>query len=338
MKKNKTKKQKMAIFLKKKNNKYNLGFYFPIISIVLSSYLYFFKNIPMYDYNSTFGGIIPVNLLISFFSLAFSSYFSKDALSDNVLANKAISPFVFVGIVAFFYFSVKIPMISSSSSIFYGSIGSGFIFILIYLYASSYFQPDLDVSGNRPGMTHFPTGLWIRKYRIGRFFKWFFNTSVYSLLNESLPFLKKLKKYKKIKISFIPFNVIHPLRIVFLILDFSVTSCWYHLWTPYASLLTHRGIGHWPIVGVYLRIIYLKVIIYPIEFFFEIPYLSNYLNMFFPNSESFLSYYWITLCLPVFLSDCIHIFVDYIDAFKRGVSFCPKGIPRGLIYQIFFKR
>lgn len=336
--KNNNIKKKTYLILKKKNEKYKLGYYIPIISFIISAYLYFFKNFPMYNYNTTLGGLLPINIVIGFFSLAYTSYFSKNALSDNVLANKAISPFVFAAIVGFLHFSVKVPMISSSPKNFYGAIGSGFVFIFVYLYASSYFQPDLDVSGNRPGMTHFPTGLWIRKYRIGRFFKWLFNTSIYSLLNESIPSLKKLKKSKKIKVSFIPFGIIHPLKILYLVLDFSVTSFWYNLWTPYATLFTHRGIGHWPIIGVYLRLLYLKIIIFPFEFFIKIPLVSDYLDMFFPTSAHFMSFYWLILCLPIFLSDLIHIFVDYIDAVKRGVSFCPKGIPRGLLYQIFFKK
>ena len=40
-----------------------------------------------------------------------------------------------------------------------------------------------------------------------------------------------------------------------------IAKSWYYLWQPYASIFTHRGITHWPVIGTFIRIAYLKLII-----------------------------------------------------------------------------
>lgn len=219
----------------------------------------------------------------------------KDSLTDNVRANELLSPVYFI----FTYFLIK-----GSLSFDFIVLQYTFLSTLIYIYASNYFQPDLDVDHSRPGMGHFPLGRWVNAYWSGRFFK----------------------------IVFKPIN-----------------RLWYWMWHPYGKLLTHRGIGHWPILGVWLRVSYLFLWIIFFQGFLELfginfELLNIFLNgagywvkAFFPWSQNFGSNYWFLFCFPVYLSDIIHIFVDYIDSAKRGLAFCPKKIPRGKIYKFFKK-
>tara|TARA_Y100000034_G_scaffold136372_1_gene212465 strand:- start:8485 stop:9264 length:780 start_codon:yes stop_codon:yes gene_type:complete len=211
-------------------------------------------------------------------------------LIDNVRANVLFSPLYFIVLSLilneFFYMPWGINLV-------YSSIFSTFF----YVYCSHYFQPDLDVRKNRPGMGHFPIGRSIGAYKIGRFLKW----------------------------------ITHP-----------VNRVWYHLWGPFAKLFTHRGVTHWPIISVWLRIGYLLIIVNFIElitssvFSVSLSQIIEPLEMFFPTSDKFFSKNWWLWCFPVFWSDFIHILVDYYDSvIKRGGVFCSKQLPRGILANIF---
>ena len=32
-----------------------------------------------------------------------------------------------------------------------------------------------------------------------------------------------------------------------------ITLLWYYSWEPFAYLWTHRGVTHWPVIGVWLK-------------------------------------------------------------------------------------
>ena len=175
-----------------------------------------------------------------------------------------------------------------------GAIGLAGISTLMYLFASNYFQPDLDVRTNRPGMGHFPIGRWSQTWKIGRFFRY----------------------------------LLYPLN-----------RLWYYFWQPYALLLTHRGIGHWPIIGVWIRVGYLLsgiIIFNSILNHFGIYYghlviFINFLKSFYPWGNNFLNSAWVLFCFPIYFSDLVHIGIDFQDSQAEGYSFCPPEIPRGLI-------
>ena len=76
-------------------------------------------------------------------------------LTDNVKANRFLLP---VALVVFFILFNKIDSRVVSSSYPFGILGASAIFSFVYLFANSYFQPDLDNTPNRPGMGSFPIG------------------------------------------------------------------------------------------------------------------------------------------------------------------------------------
>jgi uncharacterized metal-binding protein len=219
--------------------------------------------------------------------------YDKNALTDNVKFNEMLAPLYFVLMVLFLDQNYKMNMIQDffRSSIFYS-----FVSTLVYVFATNYFQPDLDVKTNRPGMGHFPMGRWFGNFKFGRFIKWF----------------------------------LYP-----------VNRAWYWLWHPYGYVLTHRGAGHWPIWGVWLRVGYLllwitalNLILNIINPALSISFLQNWLLSFYPWNKNFGNFYFILFCFPIYLSDTVHIAVDYYDAVKRQMSFCPPRIPRGLLMKL----
>lgn len=282
----------VKILEKKNTTARKISHSIPVLSIIIAIYLHFGLNIPIYSPNVIFGGIAPFLGIMSVIYLFIYGFMDPDDLTDNVKANKLIAPFVFVGVFALLNIKMGIPIFSDSAP-YYGSLSASGIFVFFYMYCSDYFQPDLDVYGSRPGMTHFPLGKWILYYGWARSLKY----------------------------------LLTPL-----------TKAWYHLWTPYAFLFTHRGITHYPIMSTWFRVAYLIVIVGTLDFvaqkilgreFFNV--VLYWLRMFFPWDDNFLSLNWIIWCLPVYLTDFVHIMVDYFDAVKRGMPFCPDRIPRGFI-------
>ena len=200
--------------------------------------------------------------------------FSKGHLSDNVFSNRVASPFIS----ALLYLYLE----RTSTKVFdFSSIQSSLIFFVVFFYCSRFFQPDLDGTPNRPGMSNFPFGQYIMDFR-----------------------------FLSIKVR----NIMYPINRV-----------WYFLWEPYAILLTHRGISHWPILGTLTRVCYLSILLplFQLELNFLIEIFTNY------NDGLFY-----IVALPIYLSDIIHFLVDLWDSVKIGKPFCSRGIPRGLIARI----
>lgn len=222
--------------------------------------------------------------------------FDKKAdLISNVAVNKILSPFYFCSIFYYLFFYKEIPLFGKT--LLKGSLFLSFISTFIYVWCSYYFQPDLDVRKMRPGINMFPLGSSIMNSTIGL--------------------------------------MILPIQKV-------VAKIWYYIWHPYALFFTHRGITHWPIISTYLRIFYLQLllkimsaalslfevksrILYSVESFFD---------LFYPSSPYFLSPIWIIFCLPIFLVDIFHEIIDFIDSKRKGLSYCPPQIPRGVLSEI----
>lgn len=217
----------------------------------------------------------------------------KNDLTDNVKVNVILSPLYFIGIFLFIKTEYShLPLFSTNNE---SILLYSFISTFVYIYASHYFQPDLDVYSNRPGMGHFPLGKKIGFFRLGRFFKWLF---------------------------------------------FPINRIWYHMWTPYARLFTHRGITHWPILSTIIRVSYLLCIFLILKSFVDFLGFENkllnliiyWLKNFFLKFDFF---YFILFNFPIYISDLAHIIVDYRDSSRKGISFCSPKLPRGILYQIY---
>lgn len=123
---------------------------------------------------------------------------------------------------------------------------------------------------------------------------------------------------------------------------YPINRAWYWMWHPYAKLLTHRGAGHWPIWGVWIRVGYLWLIFTIISFILSkisistanISFIETWLKSFFPWDKNFATLRFLLFCFPIYLADTVHICVDFYDSKKRSMSFCPPKIPRGLITKL----
>lgn len=216
-------------------------------------------------------------------------------LTDNVKANESLAPFYFVLIAFLFGYHHKmnfwVGLNLQSGAVL------AFISTAVYIFVSNYYQPDLDIHRNRPGMGHFPFGRWVGAYKYGRFLKF---------------------------------------------MAFPINRIWYYFWHPYGQIMTHRGLGHWPIIGVWIRSLYIYVAFSSFYLFFDyfgfhfeiIKNVIDWSLSFFPFHKDFASKYWFLFCFPVYMSDLIHFLVDYYDSSRKGISFCPPAIPRGLIGQV----
>jgi len=118
---------------------------------------------------------------------------------------------------------------------------------------------------------------------------------------------------------------------------------WYYMWDPFGALFTHRGVVHWPIVGVWLRVAYLYVwylaisvtlqrfgILSPKLKIFEAWCLS-----FYPGTKNFGSMGFYVFCVPVYIADIFHSAVDLYESMQKGTPFCSANQKRGLIYSFF---
>lgn len=171
---------------------------------------------------------------------------------------------------------------------------------LFFCYSSTFFQPDLDQETHRPGKFGFPFGTTISNTGIGRFIRWF---------------------------------------------TWPVNRIWYYLWEPFGMLFTHRGAVHWPVVGVWLRVIYLYAWYLVIEGFAmrlgvytpKMRIFEFWCQAFFPGTTGFGSVGFYVFCLPVFIGDIFHSSVDLYESYRKGSSFCPQTLKRGLIYKVLIE-
>lgn len=128
-------------------------------------------------------------------------------------------------------------------------------------------------------------------------------------------------------------------------ISWPITKAWYYLWDPFGQLFTHRGVVHWPILGVWLRVGYL----YGCYFVFEIlmsrlglyrpsmRVIEQWLLAFFPWSKSFATIGFYVFCLPVYLADMFHSAVDLFESYKKGTPFCSPQQKKGIIYKFLIE-
>jgi len=122
---------------------------------------------------------------------------------------------------------------------------------------------------------------------------------------------------------------------------FPVTLFWREFWSPFASLFTHRGVVHWPIIGVWLRVGYLYVWIIALEILaawfnqqnHALGFIHQWLDSFFPWNKGFGSTGFIMFCLPVYIGDLLHSAVDLYESYSSGKKFCSAQQKRGLIVE-----
>jgi uncharacterized metal-binding protein len=227
-------------------------------------------------------------------------------LTDNFKANILLLPLsiiIYWRMISGFYSSAEV----SFDLLFFIN------FILIYVYASRFFQPDLDHKTHRPGMSHFPFGKNISVFLMG----------------------------------------MHgPLR-VFSIIQQVCAKVWYWYWKPFTFFVTHRGLTHLPIIGTISRTLYLylgaKAVIslhllgchlllgfshhlniwmvsvvvdglnsIPLERVMTpvMDYIKQtaYMN---GHTKGFLLY-----SSPIYIADIIHQSVDMYDSVRRGKRYC----------------
>lgn len=187
--------------------------------------------------------------------------------------------------------------------------GAAILGSLCYIWSSRFFQPDLDHDTNRPGKGTFPFGETVTK-SLSAFLK-----ALY------LPLFKRAKSAHYANITV--YGLLTP-----------ISTVWFYFWAPYAFLLTHRGMSHWPIIGTLTRIWYIHGAVLFIELLFQVQ-LPSVLNAI----ESF--YFWkgltplfFIVCAPVYISDIFHSAGDMVESITKGYSFCPPAIKRGLIAKV----
>lgn len=224
-------------------------------------------------------------------------FFSSSAKSlNNVKINYAISPLYFLLVLAVERGLINFHPVLDKMYGPYGILRLALISTAIYCYASAFFQPDLDVRNNRPGQAHFPFGKWVTTVSLGRFLH----------------------------------GAAYP-----------INRLWFWLWQPYAELLTHRGIGHWPVIGTWVRVSYLYIWFWGFGYGLwtlgvHLPFLVSieyWFRSFFPWNFQFGSPMFFTYAFPVFVSDLMHIVFDFYDSTRKGNTFCPPQISRGLLIK-----
>lgn len=106
---------------------------------------------------------------------------------------------------------------------------------------------------------------------------------------------------------------------------------WFHLWTPYALLLTHRGVSHWPILGTLTRFMYIGLFVKIIDLSAETHLFQDYYEL---VTNKHISDFKNILVLAVYISDICHTAVDMVDSLRKGYSFQPPKIPSGFIAKL----
>lgn len=220
---------------------------------------------------------------------------------DNVKINRILTPIIYLLALVFKWLShgrnISIhDFLSDTDALLICLIPTG-----IYFFSSRFFQPDLDQTPNRPGKYSFPISTEAIQI-LANLFNWTLGVRK-GTTNRAVHFL------------------IRP-----------ISFTWYVLWEPYALMLTHRGVSHWPIIGTLTRFGYLFGIIYLIDSHFGLGIDLPYNKIFFINmSDKEFIYLYL---LPVYLSDIIHSSVDFMESTIKGYDFCAPRNERGYISRI----
>lgn len=205
---------------------------------------------------------------------------------------------------------LALPTVYIISTLFSGFSTTHYLtFFVIYTLSSRFYNPDLDHRTNRPGMLHFPFGKTAME--------WMMKISNQGGMGRVLEPIIQIQKI--------------------------ITKIWFVLWFPLAILITHRGILHWPVVGVLIRNYYLYLIVYIIDSILlasGIHLLTSFRLISWEICQQFVNPSnnptFLFCILPVYVADVNHSAVDALDSIRNRRRFCPAGenaIPKGLIYN-----
>lgn len=249
--------------------------------------------------------------------------FNYNPLTDNFKANMV---FMAAGLL-FTSLSWGVGRATSSSSTDFNQL---LLITAGYFFGSYWLSPDLDHIENRPGKFSFPIK----------------------------PLLKILRHIHGTggRAGRVLFAVPLALAEVF---HGTLNAVWRMMWQPFASMVTHRGIIHWPVIGTLLKWYWIAVLAYAIsKLCILIPqtlspnwvhainiqdmlpispreFVSSPRSLFgslfslsFRSGSSFVA-------LGLVAADLTHIAVDAWDS--RGRNFVPPAIiaPRGIFFKIF---
>lgn len=226
---------------------------------------------------------------------------------SNVKINVFLTPFAYLLI---YLISEHLRIGQTFGFITNKSHGAAFLGSLVYIWCSRFFQPDLDHELNRPGKTTFPFGETATKA-----------TSAF-LKHLYLPIFKRKNSAHYANATV--YGILAP-----------ISTLWFYFWAPYATLLTHRGLSHWPIIGVLTRVYYIHFFVLTLEVMFQtkFPAITAVLESFYFWKG--LSTNFVIICVPIFISDIFHSAGDGVESIIKGNSFCPPGIKRGLLSKLF---
>ena len=98
------------------------------------------------------------------------------------------------------------------------------------------------------------------------------------------------------------------------------------IWKPYTKLFSHRGISHFPFLGLATKLVYISLLIFVlfsliyISLFFSGIYTSPITDLL--NKETILYYiktpFFVSFIFGLFLSEIVHIITDIIySAFRK---------------------
>jgi len=129
-----------------------------------------------------------------------------------------------------------------------------------------------------------------------------------------------------------------------------INRLWFYFWHLYAVLLTHRGISHWPVIGVWTRVGYIwsHVLLarylmgyfgyYQADLDYFLFVVEKWCSSFFPWNEEFGTAGFYLFSLPVYLSDIAHASVDFFESRAKGKPFVPTLAKRGVLYKLIVDR
>ncbi|MEK2647494.1 DUF2227 family putative metal-binding protein [Bdellovibrio sp. BCCA] len=252
---------------------------------------------------------------IPWYARPFASFIKKVDIGDgryrieyhlsNVKINHALSPIYAIIIWLTLHFFYSTSLVDA---LILSAISTGF-----YYWTSIFFQPDLD----QPARLHlFPLNLEanLRKRKVSSF----------------IPFLGRVGNFRLFEFLHL---ITGPLRFV-----------WSMIWIPFASFFTHRGVIHWPLIGVWLRVYWLVMIHFIVLSVMSVigvePTWVNgaihyWCMAFFPWSYNFGGKVFLMYCFPVYISDFFHSLVDYLESKNSGNQFCGPSQKRGLFVKAY---
>ncbi len=97
------------------------------------------------------------------------------------------------------------------------------------------------------------------------------------------------------------------------------------IWKPYTKLFSHRGISHFPFLGLTTKLLYIAFLLFIL---FSIVYISLFLSGIYTSSitdiidKKTLIYYiqtpfFISFLFGLFLSEIVHILTDIVTNFRK---------------------